>query len=599
MAINKEIVVLSEEEHIIKRPEMWVGSIRPTEEKIPLVINYQLIEKNKTLSVGMYKLFDEILDNAIDEAKRQTAEGNKKIDIIINIDTKLNLVKIQDNGGGFKNADKIHNKTGKTNVETALSQLRAGSNFENEKIEENIIGTNGVGAAIVNVLSDYFYVKTTNNDIVYEQSWKMFKSEFITVNKKTKIDHTGTLIEFIPRKEIFKKQKWDLEILTTKLIFKNFLLKNSYLKQTKLILFVNNKEIDLNIDFIPQTHIVFEQNLLKMNYKIYIWKRFQDSCSISFINDAMCQGIHQRVIFEEINNKLFEYEKAHYFYETFIVLNLPPKYVKFGDQNKTKFVSTRSEISELLNFRLSTRQIKNYQTTELYQLITDDINNQLQKGEIKKLKKAKKEGKVKVSDKYFPSEIKEDLFITEGLSASGSLLQERDPKRHGVYSLRGKIKNAQSINDLSSNKEIIDLMNILDLDVESQGANCKFKKIIIAVDQDPDGIGHIASLIINFFYKWFPKIITSNKLFILQTPLISVDTNKVREYFYSLENFASLNKASNVRYLKGLGSLDLKDWRNIFSNMHLFRICADTYSDKILDIAFGSDANKRKKWLQK
>lgn len=110
---------------------------------------------------------------------------------------------------------------------------------------------------------------------------------------------------------------------------------------------------------------------------------------------------------------------------------------------------------------------------------------------------------------------------------------------------------------------------------------------------------HISSLIINFFHKWFPNIIKMGKLFILNTPLVSVGVTK-RKYYYSLAEFHKLSFAvKNVRYLKGLGSNDNKDWEFIFNNMNLSKIIYDKQSDKMLTIAFGTNSNLRKQWLQR
>ena len=120
----------------------------------------------------------------------------------------------------------------------------------------------------------------------------------------------------------------------------------------------------------------------------------------------------------------------------------------------------------------------------------------------------------------------------------GSILQKRDPRTDGVYSLKGKIKNARTVRDLGTNAEIIDLMNILQLE-PGNGGGCTFANVAIATDWDPDGIGHVASLVINLFYKWFPQVIESGKLNILITPLVSIDEGKGRKYFYSLEDFGN------------------------------------------------------------
>ena len=107
--------------------------------------------------------------------------------------------------------------------------------------------------------------------------------------------------------------------------------------------------------------------------------------------------------------------------------------------------------------------------------------------------------------------------------------------------------------------------------------------------------------VINLFYKWFPNVIRQGKLYILQTPLLSVDENRKTKYFYGMkefENYSKSKKPSNVRYLKGLGSLSRADWEVVFADMRLFRIAEDSKSTKMMEMAFGTNAALRKKWLQ-
>jgi DNA topoisomerase-2 len=120
---SKEIVALSDFDHVVLRPTMYIGSVERTEEKVQIVEDNKLVEKVKIISVGFYKMLNEIVDNAFDEAKRMKGEMPK---IIVKIDSKTNGVTVVDTGGGFINAEKKNSKTGASNVETAMSMLRAG-----------------------------------------------------------------------------------------------------------------------------------------------------------------------------------------------------------------------------------------------------------------------------------------------------------------------------------------------------------------------------------------------------------------------------------------------------------------------------------------
>jgi DNA gyrase/topoisomerase IV subunit B len=536
----------------------------------------------------------ESLDNAFDEAKRMKGEMKR---IEIHFLSKTNMVTVVDTGGGFINASKINSKTGMTNVASAMTMLRAGSNFYNDNSQENLIGTNGVGASIVNMLSDTFHIRTVNSDENYEQEWDKFNSKDGHKIKKTGSEETGTTVTFIPRKDIFKGCEWDRDYIYTMMIFRQFMKKTDpIISNLEFICTFDGETLDLDINFLPE-------DCFKVDTKsgvLYVWESYPQSASVSFVNGAICTGIHQRIIGEWLN-EAFESPSAGKFYEAFIVLNLPPKVVRFGDQNKTRFVTSRGEITPYLDKTFLPAIKRQLKTNPIYDRIMKRIADSEREGDVSSLRKEKRKQKNKISDKYFPPSSKtKNLFIVEGGSAMGSILQKRDPKTDAVYALKGKIRNARKLSDLTSNSEIVDLMNILNLDPEND-RTCKFEKVIISTDADPDGLGHIASLITNLFYKWFPNVIRQGRLFILQTPLLSVDESRKTKYFYSMRDFETYNKTkkpSNVRYLKGLGSLSRPDWEHVFGEMRLFRLAEDSRSDKMMEMAFGTNSALRKKWLQ-
>jgi topoisomerase-4 subunit B len=592
MASNKEIVALNDFEHVILRPTMYIGSVEKSEEKLPIVKEGKITLETREISVGFYKLMTEILDNAFDEAKRLKGEMKR---IEIHFDSKTNSVEVVDTGGGFLNGSSINQKTGLTNVASAMTMLRAGSNFYNDNSQENLIGTNGVGASIVNMLSDTFTITTINSTESYSQSWNKFIPEKHSITKSS--SDTGTIVKFSPRKDTFKGCKWDRDYVHTMMIFRQFMKKTDpAISKLDFICTFDGEKLNLDINFFPSEYFKVDTK----HGSLYVWEAYPQAASVSFVNGAICGGIHQRIMGEWLN-EAFESPSAGKFYEAFIVLNLPPKMVRFGDQNKTRFVTSRGEITPLLEKFFYPHIRKNLKISIIYEKIMRRIADAEHDGDVKNLRNKKKAQKHKISDKYFPpSDKTRNLFIVEGGSAMGSILQKRDPKNDAVYALKGKIKNARKLSDLTSNAEIVDLMNILNLDPEND-RGCKYERVVISTDADPDGLGHIASLIMNLFHKWFPNVIRQGKLYILQTPLLSVEENRKTKYFYSMRDFESFNaqkKPSNVRYLKGLGSLSRADWEHVFGDMRLHRITEDSRGPKMLEMAFGINASLRKKWLQ-
>jgi len=191
---------------------MYVGSIEPAEEKIPIIKNGRIHMENHEISIGFYKMFHEVLDNAIDEAKRM--KGKMSL-VRVDINSEINQVTVKDTGNGFYKGTQRNRKSKKTNIETAMSQLRAGSNFNNDGIDTALIGTNGVGAAVVNILSDKFVVHSVNKDSVFDMEWEQFKSSGPKIQRRKGIpvadwkkqNKFGTTVTFTPRKKEFKKSK--------------------------------------------------------------------------------------------------------------------------------------------------------------------------------------------------------------------------------------------------------------------------------------------------------------------------------------------------------------------------------------------------------
>ena len=182
----------------------------------------------------MYKLFDEVFANSVDEAKRMSTPM-KKISVIV--DSKHNSISITDTGDGFTNGSAINKKSKLSNIETAVSMLRAGSNFDNDNISESIVGTNGMGVSLVNALSVFFQIETINSKEIYRQSWNKFISEKPIITNKPKSKQTGTTVTFIPNSSVFDNTKWDYSTI------------KSYLCLKKRVLETEEKTASLKIEF--------------------------------------------------------------------------------------------------------------------------------------------------------------------------------------------------------------------------------------------------------------------------------------------------------------------------------------------------------------
>jgi len=592
---EKEIIALDDYTAVRLRPGIYVGNTSLSEDRVPCIIDGTIKLTSKKYSIGFMRMIEEILENSIDEAKR--CKGKMK-NIYITINLSTNEVTIKDEGQGFHNASKKHSKTKKNVVRTALEELHAGSNFS--ETDKNILGMNGLGVSICNILSEKFMIETINKTHYVKYEWNDFVVKQEEIRKKTLKEKPGTIISFIPSKSVFPCSYWDKDIISTYISFKSFLLKNdSIINRLKIHgnFIDTDKVIPIKIGgFIPAEYIKVSSRL----GELYLWQSYEDSCSISFVNGSRCLGVHQRIV-NDWCNEFFGYNLANHFYETLICLNVSSNLLRFGDQNKTKYDVTRQEIEKELesNFRLKLLRILD--GSNIKRNIEKEIEKKMYDENISKIRKASKQSKRKISDKFSPSsKYKDTLYITEGSSAAGSIKQARNSEIESVYALRGKIKNAKKLSDLSNNTEILEMMSILEIEPNND-RQTPYEKIIIATDADEDGVGHITPLIINLFHMWFPHVIKCRKLYRLVTPLLGCEFNKEKRYFYSLddyEKFITNKKVNNINYFKGLGSLSLDDWRFVMGNKILFQIIEDKNSDKFLNMAFGESSKKRKDWLE-
>ena len=600
--VKKKMKLLSELEHVLKRPQMYVSSTIETDETVHYLEEEILHTRIKSINIGMYKLLWEIFDNAIDEIKRVKAKSRAKAKKNHVIEVVLyeqdNRISVRDNGEGFYQSVKKHPKSKVTNIETAFCFLRAGSNFDNEDIEETLIGTNGVGATLTNMLSEKFYVLSINNNSIFEQTWVDFKVTSKPRMKTGKFSTLGTKVEFIPRESIFGKSKFDASIIRSQLAFrKKCMMMSPNMENMEIVFYVDNgeekKHISLPTDFFHLDSYIVELD----DFLMAITPKYNYSGDFLMINSTQCTGSPTRYIQEILDEEVFKNTKAHNYYNIQLFMNLPPDLVKFGDQNKTKYSIPKNKISPIIQKVFKHRNIKfifRFAQSETYLKIIEDMNKLGDDKEQKAILNDKKKIR-KASKKYLPaSKKREFLFIVEGDSAGGSISQGRNPSIHGIYQLKGKIQNCRKLSDLRTNQEIMELISILDLKFDTPATT--YQNIVIAADADPDG-HHIAALLYNFFYRWFPQIVIYNKLYILKMPLLACGIGKNIKYFYSFEEFNKNAETHNKRYFKGLGSFSPNDWEFIMNNMHLYQIKATKLSKYYIDMAFGDDSNKRKLWL--
>lgn len=518
---EKEIVALNDFEAVRLRPDRHIGQTAFTEEKLQIIRDKHLLSEEKSWSPGLNHLIVEILENSIDEAKRCKKRKMKNIFVTINLDN--NQVTISDEGNGFYKATSMNNRTGKNVVRTAYEELNAGSNFR--ETEYNILGTNGVGSAIVNILSEKFYVKSINSSHSVEYYWQDHEIVDEKIEKKKKEEKNGTIVSFTPSKEVFGNFNWDKEIISTYISYKSLLISlDETIKDLKLNgTFIENgeeKEIPITKDFLPENHISINTKL----GNIFLWESYENSCCLSFVNGSKCIGIHQKIINDWLN-EYFKYNLAHHFYETLIILNVPSNLMRFGDQNKSKYSVSRNEIEELLKNSFKKKLLRTLKKSEISEHIDQKIESKLYQENIKKIKKSKKKSKRKISEKYAaPSKRKSICYITEG-----DCLEENTK----IIIIRNNEILDEKIKDVKENDMVITHNN-------------RFKPITYinkSIKKEVNVETSEGNLSCSDTHKWFVYDTKKNEFYFEKTKNLEKNKHKlVKNYLSFLNSFEEVRK---------------------------------------------------------
>jgi len=280
---------------------------------------------------------------------------------------------------------------------------------------------------------------------------------------------------------------------------------------------------------------------------------------------------------------------------------------KFDSQTKERLTNSLAEVRA----HLETCDIKDYNFLARKILNTPVIIDPIIEAQLAKKMAAdkraatmaqKKLRKVKVAKHIAANKDDATLKIVEGDSAMGFLLKVRDPNKVGAFPLRGVIMNTWDMKpaDVLKNKELSELVAVLGLDINDPDSvdNISYKHIATLTDADHDGIGHISPLLIAFFYKFWPRLLTEHRVKITRTPImISTFKDKV-EWFYTYEDaseFKQKNSNWKHRYIKGLGSLTEEEYDVIINKPRYDTVSVDDAG--LFQMMFGKDSNLRKEFM--
>lgn len=610
-----DIQVLKGLDAVRKRPGMYIG---------------------ETGSVGLHQLVWEILDNSVDEALNGHCDS---IEVVLQAD---GVISIEDNGRGIP-VEK-HPATGKNTVETIFCNLHAGGKFDDDAYKV-AGGLHGVGASVVNALSERMTVEVKRDGARYVQSFRRGKAA-TQLEQRGAARGTGTKVVFQPDAKIFLEKSFSLEIIRERLRIKAFLqaglkitLRNEEDKTTEVFNYPGG--ICDFVDYLMQGRPMIEaqpfhfrhQNDLKLDM-VMAWTSDTSSKILSFVNSIPTPGggTHETGFRNGITRAIRNYLEKR---------NGLPKGVKgiqaedvreglvcvlsvflhgnleFQGQTKERLNSSSAlQIEPLVRSAFETWL---HQNPSQAAAITNRVFLAAQARTASRAARDEVNRKTATRRLILPGKLADcsstsremtEIFIVEGDSAGGSSKQARDRRFQAILPVRGKILNVEqaSGDKLKANKEIQSLVQSIGTGIGQafDYEKLRYGKIIINTDADVDG-HHIATLLLTFFYRYLPELVRQGHVYLALPPLYRITLGSGKKatvhYVFSDEEKEKLLKRKNgkeaeIQRFKGLGEMDAATLKSttmdpMSRTILKIAIADDNQTDKTIDTLMGKDVRKR------
>ncbi|KAF0195325.1 MAG: topoisomerase IV subunit B [Bacteroidetes bacterium] len=565
---DDSVRTLDWKEHIRLRPGMYIGKLGD----------------GASQDDGIYVLIKEIIDNAIDEF----VMGNGRT---IEVAIKDQRVTIRDYGRGMP--------LGK--VIDCVSKINTGAKYDS-KVFKKAVGLNGVGSKAVNALSKSFIAQS-----VREGKTKIVEFERGEIIADHKVEpsslRAGTLITFIPDEDLFGHYHFLPEYIEQMLWNYVFLNNGLTIWFNGVRMQAKNGLLDLlerNNNGNPVVYPIIQIKDEDFECAFTHSARQYGEEYYSFVNGQHTTqgGTHQAAFREALVKTIRDFYKKDFdpgdIRQSLVAaISIKVQEPIFESQTKTKLGSQyiepdgqtiRNYIGDILKKQLDNYLHMNSDTAE--SLLRKIMMSEKERKELANIKKLAKESVKKVSlhnkklrdcrihyNSNDPRRLDTTLFITEGDSASGSITKSRDVNTQAVFSLKGKPLNCYGLS-----KRVVyenDEFNLLQsaLNIEEGVENLRYNNIVVATDADVDGM-HIRLLLLTFFLQFYPDVVKSGHLYILQTPLFRVRNKKKTNYCYTEEErvsaIAELGPNPEITRFKGLGEISPDEFKHfIGGNMRL------------------------------
>jgi topoisomerase IV subunit B len=556
---------------------------------------------------GIYILLKEVIDNSIDEFIMN--HGDR---IMVQVDETSGQVTVRDFGRGIP--------LGK--VVDCVSQMNTGAKY-NDDVFQFSVGLNGVGLKAVNALSSHFLVRSTRDGKYAEAVFS--KGVIIRQNQGKSTEPSGTYVEFIPDEEIFKDFKYHLDLLQKRMSYYAFLNSGLTIVFNGMPIQSKNGLLDLINDEITEEKLYAPLHFRSKTLEFaFVHTSHYGETYFSFVNGQYTSdgGTHLLAFREGLVKALNEYSKKSFqgidVREGIVgALLVRVKDPIFESQTKNKLSNNdlKGPIIQQVKDAVVDILYKNPEIADA--IVQRTLFNEKLRKELQSVRKEAKEKQKKISLKIpklrdCKYHLHEDvpqgegsmIFLTEGDSASASIVASRDPFTQAVFPLRGKPLNVygMKLEQLYRNEEMYNLMCALN--IEEGIETLRYNKVILATDADVDGM-HIRNLLITFFLTYFESLVLNGHLFILETPLFKVRYKDETVYSYSeqerdkaLQRFSSKNV--EITRFKGLGEISPNEFKQfIAKDMRLLPVTITAISDisPTLEFYMGKNTPERKSFI--
>lgn len=621
---ENQIQILEGLEAVRKRPGMYIGT---------------------TESKGLHHLVYEIVDNAVDEALAGFCDN---IDISINPDNSITVI---DNGRGIPAG--IHPKAGVSSIEVVYTILHAGGKFGGGGYDFSG-GLHGVGASVVNALSEWLEVRVYQGGKIYQQRYEQGKAVYpVKVIGECPLEQTGTEVFFLPDKEIFEETVFNFEDLKTRLRETAFLMKN-----VKIILRDKREDpenvvtlhyeggIKEFVTYLNKSREVIYENVIYCEGTkdgVYVEVAMQhndaytESC-YSFVNNIITPdgGTHvvgfRNALTKTFNdyareNKLLKDNEPNLSGEDIregltTIISIKVKDPQFVSQTKEKLGNSEARsavdgiVSEQLTYFLE-------QNPAVAKLICDKaILAQRARDAARKARDLTRR-KTALESTSLPGKLADcsdkdpkncEIYIVEGDSAGGSAKTARSRNTQAILPLRGKILNVEKarLDKILGNEEIKAMITAFSTGIHEDFdiSKLRYHKIIIMTDADVDG-AHISTLLLTFLYRFMPDLIKEGYVYLAQPPLYKLERNKRVWYAYSDEELNRIiaevgrDNSNKIQRYKGLGEMDAEQlWETTMDpeKRILLRVTIDDISAADIDLTFttlmGDKVEPRREFIE-